>query len=57
MRTFTLVFTEQEISYVLNALAKQPYIEVADLIANIQKQAAENMKPTENAGEQHKSHL
>ena len=51
MRTFTLVFTEQEIGYVLNALAKQPYIEVADLIANIQKQAAENMKPTENAGE------
>lgn len=44
MRTYNFVFTEQEIGYILNALAKQPYIEVAEFIANIQKQAAEQEK-------------
>jgi hypothetical protein len=37
-------FTEQEAQKILNTLIKEPYIEVVDIINNIQKQASEQMQ-------------
>ena len=41
MKEYEFKFSEQEINYILNLLSKQPYIEVADIIANIHTQAGE----------------
>ena len=41
MNEYIFNFTEQEINYILGTLSKQPYIEVVELIAKIQKQAVE----------------
>ena len=41
MKEYNFVLTEQEINYILGLLAKQPYVEVVELIAKIQKQANE----------------
>lgn len=40
-------FTEQEANVILNALAAQPYAQVAALIAKLQSQAQEQLKPQE----------
>lgn len=39
-----LKLNENEINYILNCLAKEPYIEVVDLINNINNQAMEQLK-------------
>lgn len=40
-------FTEQEAQIILNALVKEPYGQVVEVINSLQKQAAEQMqKPT-----------
>jgi hypothetical protein len=44
MNEYTLKLTEQEINYVLNVLVKQPYIEVAEIVEHITKQAAEQIQ-------------
>jgi len=36
--------TEQEAQTILNALVKEPFIEVADVIAKIQLQASDQMQ-------------
>jgi len=41
-------FNEQEAQIILNALIKEPYMTVAELIAKIQAQAAEQQKASEN---------
>lgn len=41
---FNLILTEQEAQIVLNALVKEPYGVVADVINNIQQQAFEQRK-------------
>lgn len=41
---FTFKLNEQEAQIVLNALTKQPYIEVVEVINKIQHQASEQMK-------------
>ena len=40
MTKYVLNLSEYEVNVVLNALALRPYLEVAELIATIQKQAA-----------------
>lgn len=40
----TLKLTEQEAQIVLNALVKEPYLSVVDVINKIQLQANEQMK-------------
>lgn len=44
---FTLKLNEQEAQQVLNALIKEPYGEVVDVINNIQKQAVEQRQNQE----------
>lgn len=39
-----LEITQQEAQIILNALIKQPYIEVAEVIAHIQQQASDQMQ-------------
>lgn len=41
MKEYEFTFTENEINYILGVLAKQPYVEVVELIAKIHKQANE----------------
>lgn len=41
MKKFTLEFTEEQINYILNAVAQRPYAECHALLADIQKQASE----------------
>lgn len=41
MSEYNLNLTEQEINYILLVLAKQPYIDVVELIEKIRKQATE----------------
>jgi tripartite-type tricarboxylate transporter receptor subunit TctC len=41
---YKLVFSEQKVNHILAVLAKQPYEEVAELIADIHKQANEQIK-------------
>lgn len=38
-------FTEQEAQAILNALVKEPYMQVAEVIAKLRKQAEEQMVP------------
>ena len=40
MKEFTFKFTEEEINYVINVLAQQPFGQVKPLIEKIQTQAA-----------------
>lgn len=42
-----LKLTEQEAQKVLNALIKEPYVEVVDVINNIQLQASDQMNKEE----------
>ena len=44
MKKFTLEFTEEQINYILNAVAQRPYAECHQLLADIQKQANEQTK-------------
>lgn len=44
---FTFKFTQQDAQKVLNALIKEPYVEVVDVINNIQQQAVEQRKDSE----------
>jgi hypothetical protein len=39
--------TPQQWTYILNALGQRPYIEVAELIAEIQKQAVDDVSVNE----------
>ena len=41
---FNLKLSEQEAQQVLNALIKEPYFEVVDVINKIQQQASEQME-------------
>ena len=41
MKEYTFVFTEEQANIILNALSVRPYVEVAELIATIHKQAEE----------------
>lgn len=41
MREYTFKLTDEQANTVLNALATRPYYEVAELIAEIQRQAVE----------------
>ena len=43
MKEYIFKLTEQEINYILNVIAKQPYIEVSELIVKIHKQANEQI--------------
>ena len=43
MENLTLTFPLQAWNVILNALAQRPYAEVADLIAEVKKQAAEQV--------------
>lgn len=45
--TYTFVLTEAQANAVLHALAQQPYAAVATTIADIQKQAGEQIKAAE----------
>lgn len=38
-------FTEQEAQAILNALVKEPYMQVVELVAKLRKQAEEQMMP------------
>ena len=40
----TFQLTEQEAQQILDALVKQPYIEVVDVINKVQQQASQQMK-------------
>ena len=42
----TLDFTDQQISYIVNALAQRPYGEVFELMQDIQRQAAAQQQRT-----------
>jgi hypothetical protein len=42
----TLKLTEQEAQIVLNALVKEPYLTVVDVVNKIQTQAGEQMQET-----------
>lgn len=42
-------FTEQEAQIILNALVKEPYVAVVDVINNMQAQAADQMQPQKQA--------
>ena len=44
---FNFVLSEKEAQIVLNALGKEPYIQVAETINNFQTQAQAQMKPDE----------
>lgn len=44
----SLKLTEQEAQVVLNALVKEPYLSVVDVINKIQQQASEQMKKQED---------
>lgn len=44
--------TEEQAQKVLNALVKEPYIEVVDTIDSIQKQANEQMQESQSKQEQ-----
>ena len=44
-----IVFTEQELNIVLNALAQRPFAEVFQLVGKIQAEAQEQLKDKENA--------
>ncbi len=46
--TYTFVLTEAQANTVLHALAQQPYAAVATTIADIQKQAGEQIKAAES---------
>lgn len=46
MQEYKFTFAENEINYILGLLSKQPYIEVADLIDKIHKQANEQETQT-----------
>lgn len=39
--------TSQQWTYILNVLGQRPYIEVAELIVEIQKQAVDDQTPKE----------
>jgi hypothetical protein len=41
----TLEFTDQQIQYIVNALAARPYAEVFELMNDIQRQAAQARQP------------
>lgn len=43
-----IVFTEQELNIVLNALAQRPFAEVFQLVGKIQAEAQEQLKDKEN---------
>lgn len=47
---YTFVLTEEEAQKVLNSLLKEPYIDVVDVINNIQKQAVEQKQKATNNG-------
>lgn len=44
MMEFNFKLTEKEAQIILNALIKEPYVEVVDLINKIQAQASEQMQ-------------
>jgi hypothetical protein len=46
---YTFKLTEAEAQILLNALVKEPYMTVAELIAKIQAQATEQQKANESA--------
>lgn len=44
---FTFKLSEKDAQIILNALIKQPYIEVVDVINKVQEQASEQMQMVE----------
>ena len=44
MKEYILKLPEQKVNFILSVLAKQPYEEVAELIAEIHKQANEQIE-------------
>jgi len=47
MKKITLEFTEEQINYILNAVAQRPYSECHALLAEIQKQASTQVQETQ----------
>lgn len=43
--TFTFIFTQQELETIAQALGQGPHYIVAPILANIQKQVDEQVKP------------
>lgn len=43
--TITLTLTQAEAQIILDALVQQPYVAVAAVVAKIQQQATEQMRP------------
>lgn len=50
---YTFKLTEAEAQTMLNALVKEPYMTVAELVAKIQVQATEQQKAAENGFGRH----
>lgn len=51
MEKFNFQFSVEETNVIANALATQPYIQVAKLIENIQQQIQSQVKPAEEKAE------
>ena len=51
MEKFNFAFSVEETNIILNALASQPYGQVAKLIESIQQQAQSQVKPAEEKAE------
>ncbi len=51
MKTYTFTLTEAQANIALQSMAKQPYEAVAETIAEMQKQAAEQNTPKPIGGE------
>ena len=43
--TLNIALNVQDLNVVMNALAQRPYLEVAELIGKVQRQAQEQMNP------------
>lgn len=44
MKTFELKFTEEQLNYILNAVAQRPYVECQKIIETIQQQVQNQPK-------------
>ena len=47
MDKISIKLTSQQWAYILNVLGQRPYVEVVELIAEIQKQAVDDQTPKE----------
>lgn len=53
-KVLNLEFTVKEIEFIINALGKFPYAEVAGMISNIQQQATKQLVPDVPVSKQEK---